>query len=93
MPKARSGYEALPAHDEQDEQDYAEDDVLAGSHFSEGQTLPRPVVASRRSRSRTLDSAFNVDIRNIDAKLKQWQSTLKQKFAIQKSESDRSRLV
>ena len=82
MPKAR--YEALPAHDElneEPEEDGESEQVLINSLSGTSTGLPyatprRPYQHQRRDRS-----AFKIDIPHLDAKLKQWVNTLNIKFA------------
>lgn len=95
MPRPRGpGYEALPSHDEQEELvDGSYDDGAGpsssrlpgkGMHDGSGSSS----VTRSRPRSRTLEDALSVDVRNLDAKLKQWRSDLKKKFAKKQSTSE-----
>lgn len=77
-----NGYEALPAHDELDEEHDAvnpQDGTARDAHWSSqsgnGTSAPR-----RGNRSRSL-SSLSIDAGALDVKLTQWRRAIKRKFA------------
>lgn len=78
-----SGYEALPAHDELDEE--LEEGLTPGNDLSasvqSNGSNPGPSNSRRGGRSRSLSTTLSIDASALDAKLTQWRRAIKRKFA------------
>lgn len=74
-----SGYEALPAHDELEE-DLEEGSLPEVNAPSSLPTQPRAAASRAHRRTRSL-STLSIDATVLDAKLSQWRKAIKSKFA------------
>lgn len=81
-----SGYEALPAHDELEEEledgTLQDNDLPSAIQPPQHQSRTNSGSAGRRDRSRSLSaSVLSIDATALDAKLSQWRKAIKKKFA------------
>jgi hypothetical protein len=75
-----SGYEALPAHDEIEEDEDAIDSGQMSASLPTGSLPARPSARGGRSHSRSALS-LSLDTSALDAKLSQWHKSIKKKLA------------